>query len=94
MQHIENISGALSLIDKYDTFFFDMDGVIWRGDEEVKGASATINTLKKANKKIFFLTNHPGFSRNGLLEKLNKMNIQIEKENVWGSAANACFYIK
>jgi len=36
------------LLDTYDTFLFDADGVLWRGDTPVRGAIPFVDCLLKA----------------------------------------------
>ena len=53
------------LLDKTDVFIFDCDGVIWKGDSLIDGVPATLEMLKAAGKKIFFVTNNSTKSRKG-----------------------------
>jgi 4-nitrophenyl phosphatase len=38
------------LIDKFDTFLFDCDGVIWHGDRLVPGAREVLYILRERSK--------------------------------------------
>jgi 4-nitrophenyl phosphatase len=42
----------------YEGYIFDMDGVIYRGDEPIKDAVETINLIKKRGLKLIFITNN------------------------------------
>lgn len=35
-----------SLLDKYDTWLFDCDGVLWQGDTLVEGATEVLQLLR------------------------------------------------
>lgn len=35
-----------SLLDKYDTWLFDCDGVLWKGDELIDGATDVLQLLR------------------------------------------------
>lgn len=51
------------LLDTVDVFIFDCDGVIWRGDSLIEGIPETLDKLRKANKRMFFVTNNSTKSR-------------------------------
>jgi len=34
------------LLDKYDTWMFDCDGVLWRGDRLIDGAAEVLHILR------------------------------------------------
>ena len=36
-----------ALVDKYDTWLFDCDGVLWNGDQPVDGAREVLEMLRK-----------------------------------------------
>lgn len=35
-----------ALFDKYDTWLFDCDGVIWKGDQLIEGAIEVLDMLR------------------------------------------------
>jgi len=45
------------MIEKYNSFIFDLDGTIYRGNDIIPGADKTINKLKELGKKILFISN-------------------------------------
>ena len=36
-----------ALLDKYDTWLFDCDGVLWNGDKPVNGAKEVLEMLRR-----------------------------------------------
>ena len=36
-----------ALVDKYDTWLFDCDGVLWNGDKPVEGAKEVLEMLRR-----------------------------------------------
>ena len=36
-----------TLLDEYDTWFFDCDGVLWRGDQVIDGVVQVLDILRK-----------------------------------------------
>ena len=43
------------MINKYNSFIFDLDGTIYTEDKLIPGADKTINYLKEKGKKIVFI---------------------------------------
>ncbi|HVM12475.1 MAG TPA: HAD family hydrolase, partial [Actinomycetota bacterium] len=44
--------------DRYEGFLFDLDGVVYRGDEPIPGAAPTIATLRDLGRGLVFATNN------------------------------------
>mgnify|MGYP002626864770 CR=1 FL=1 len=49
----------MRLLDLFDLFLIDLDGVVYVSDEAVPGSVDTLKTLDDCGKKIIFLTNNP-----------------------------------
>ena len=45
------------IVDKYEYFIFDCDGVIWNGPDVIKEAVEFIKKLYELKKSIFYLSN-------------------------------------
>lgn len=43
----QNSQAYADLIDKYDTWLFDCDGVLWRGDDVIEGIKGVLELLRK-----------------------------------------------
>lgn len=41
-----------ALLDKYDTWLFDCDGVLWNGDRPVDGAKEVLETLRRQSARV------------------------------------------
>jgi 4-nitrophenyl phosphatase len=61
---------------------FDLDGVIWAGEEPMPGALELIAALREAGRQVVFLSNNSGWTAAGLAEKLTQMGIAATAENV------------
>ncbi len=70
----------------YQGYIFDLDGTIYLGDRLLANADKTISYLKELGKKIVFLTNKPIESRLAYVEKLNRMGIAANLDNVVNSS--------
>ncbi len=82
-----------NLSDK-NIFIFDLDGVIYLGNQIVPGALEVINKLEKFGKKIYYLTNNSTKTREDYVKKLEKMGIKSKIENIITSAYAAALYLK
>ena len=80
-------------IDDYKYFFFDLDKTLWNWDEPIIGAVDLIDSLREADKKVYFHTDNTLLSREGYARKLNEMNIKADKEDILTSGYVAGEYI-
>lgn len=67
------------LVDKYDNFIFDLDGVLWCGSKILKNTFDAIKSLQNLpNKKIFFLTNANRATKKSILKKMQNNDLNIK----------------
>lgn len=64
-----------ALLDRYDNFLFDCDGVLWRGSELLPDADKALDLLRSLGKRVFFVTNNSSKSRAQYLDKFKKLGI-------------------
>lgn len=90
------LTGPLTkqLLDSVDTVLFDCDGVIWRGDQAIPGAPEVINSLKKAGKRVLFVTNNSTKTRRMYAEKLNRLGFEAGEDEVFGTAYCSAVFLK
>lgn len=78
------------LVDQYDAFLLDMDGVVHVGESAVPGAVASIRDLRDRGKTVRFVTNNSRASRETLVEELAGFGIEADPEDVvsagWATA--------
>ena len=77
-----------------DIYIFDLDGVVYLGDQPIPHAADAINRLVKADKGIYFLTNNSSQTRAAYKTKLAKMGIDIEPSHIYTSAYATALYLK
>ncbi|KAG8906369.1 hypothetical protein FRB99_007053 [Tulasnella sp. 403] len=82
-----------SFVDDFDTFMFDCDGVLWHGDHLIPGIIDVLSYLRKRQKHIIFVTNNATKSRKNYKLKFDKLGIQAEVDEVFGSAYASAVYI-
>merc|ERR1719453_330376 len=90
----EKLSIPADLLDKVDVFIFDCDGVIWKGDSLIDGVPATLEMLRKAGKRIFFVTNNSTKSRKGYKGKFTGLGLDVEPEEIFSSSFAAAAYLE
>lgn len=84
----------MKLVDLFDCFLIDLDGVIYIGDSAVPGSVETIKYLLKNDKFVIFLTNNPRHSLSEYLQKLNEIGIEGNSLNIITSASALASHIK
>lgn len=83
-----------SLIEKYDTFLFDCDGVLWLSEDAIGGATEAINHLHASGKKVLFVTNNSSKSRGAYLEKFVALGFgDINIETIWPTCYSAAMLL-
>ncbi|MDR0720033.1 MAG: HAD-IIA family hydrolase [Treponema sp.] len=82
----------LTFIRQKKAFIIDMDGVIYHGNQVLKGAVDFVDWLEKNGKAYLFLTNSSERSPLELSQKLDRLGIMVEPEHFYTSAlATAAF---
>ncbi|GAA5907683.1 4-nitrophenylphosphatase [Sporobolomyces salmoneus] len=93
-QTLSTLQDYQSVVNQYDNFLFDCDGVIWEGDNIIGQSRQTLDYLRKQGKRIFFVTNNATKSRQSNKTKFDKMGIHAEVDEIFTSAYAAAAYLK
>jgi len=64
----------------------DMDGVLYRGDEAIRGADTFIQQLQTNGNPYLYVTNNSRFTIDTFIEKLASVGIEAEADSVFTSA--------
>ncbi|BGO93953.1 hypothetical protein NBRC10512_007000 [Rhodotorula toruloides] len=91
---LSSVEDYKELVDRYDTWLFDCDGVIWEGDHVIGKAGDTLQYLRKQGKRIFFVTNNATKSRASNKGKFDKMGIECKVDEIFTSAYASAAYLK
>ncbi|MFH1821874.1 MAG: HAD-IIA family hydrolase [Methanobacteriota archaeon] len=81
-------------LQKMSAVILDMDGVLYRGSEPIKGAAKAVAFLRNSGKKVIFLTNNSESSRSSYVKKLASMGIPASEGEVVTSGQVTADYIK
>ncbi len=67
---------------QFDAYLFDLDGTIYLGESLLPGAKRLIDGLRLLNAPVRFLSNNPTKSRAAYVERLNRLGIAVEPEEI------------
>jgi HAD superfamily hydrolase (TIGR01450 family) len=81
------------IVDRFDAFFLDLDGVVYVGDEALPGAVEMIAKLRADGKRVLFLTNDPRGPRPEYAAKLEGLGIPATADDVLTSGAATAVYL-
>ncbi|HEV2311151.1 MAG TPA: hypothetical protein VGU73_11575, partial [Acidimicrobiia bacterium] len=68
---------------------FDLDGVIWRGDDAIPGSAHAVDELRGAGLRVAFLSNNSSQPVSAVIEKLAGVGVAAETSEVLTSALSA-----
>ena len=75
-----------TLVEEYDGFAIDLDGVVWRGADAIEGASKGLEAIRSARKPLVFLTNNAAFTPESVVERLAVAGFEADASEVITSA--------
>ena len=84
----------MRLIDLFDCFLLDLDGVVYIGDSPVPGSVEAIRHLLDENKTVIFLTNNPRHTVTDYASKLRGMGIEATPLEIITSSTALANHIK
>lgn len=88
------LTDARALIDNVETFIFDCDGVIWKGDKLIDGVPETLDMLRNLGKKMVFVTNNSTKSRKQYGKKFESLGLSVTEEEIFASSFAAAAYLE
>ena len=74
------------LAERYDCILFDLDGVLYRGEEAVPAAPPTLAELRARGIRLVFLTNNSARTPEQVADKLRAIGIAADPNEVVTSA--------
>ncbi len=94
--HSPILTDITQLAELYDVFLLDCDGVLWRGSSIIDRAFEVVSWLSETlGKKVFFLTNSSGRTRDDYVEKMRKFGFKTcTRDMIYGSAYTTAKYLR
>ncbi|MDR1947818.1 MAG: TIGR01457 family HAD-type hydrolase, partial [Spirochaetaceae bacterium] len=80
------MENKLAHIRAKTAFIIDMDGVIYHGNQLLRGAAEFVGWLTQNNRGFLFLTNSSERSPLELSQKLGRLGIQVDPNHFYTSA--------
>lgn len=74
-------------------FLLDMDGTLYLGDELIDGAAELLGLLRNTGRSALFLTNNSSKNRMAYVEKLNRLGIPAEPDDIFTSGEATAIYL-
>jgi HAD superfamily hydrolase (TIGR01450 family) len=74
------------LVDEYDAFLVDLDGVVYVGEEPVRGAVEALERLRDRGVTFRFVTNNSSQTRAEIQSKLAGMGIEVDRNTIVSAA--------
>lgn len=82
------------IANQFDIFLFDLDGVIYLGEEALPDAISAVNRLYERDKVIRFLTNDPRPTRDTIVARLRDLGIDTNENEIVTSAWATGAYLR
>jgi phosphoglycolate phosphatase len=83
-----------AILEKFDSFLFDCDGVLWHFDHLLPNIKETLEMLCGMDKKVVFVTNNSTKSRAQYKKSMNAYGIQVSEDEIYCSGYVAAHYLK
>jgi len=70
-------------------FIFDLDGCVYHGETLLPGVAAVLDALRRAGRRVFFLTNNSREGARQLLGKFHRLGISADLDEIVSAAETA-----
>lgn len=91
--YLKTPASYAALLERYDTFLFDLDGVIWNGNVLTPRIAETLARLR-FSKRIAFLSNNSTLSRAAYVSKFASFGIPVVREEVITCGSASATFLK
>ncbi|CAG9320886.1 unnamed protein product [Blepharisma stoltei] len=80
--------------NKYSSYIFDCDGVLWKGHRDIPGSFEVLQALKSNGKKLYFLSNNSTKTPEELSQQISSHGYPALPEEIYCSGAAISKYLK
>lgn len=84
----------MALIDRYNGFIIDLDGVLYLINEPIDGSVEAIREIQSMGKQFVFLTNNSSSTPDMYREKLGAMGLEVDENQFVTSSQALAVHIK
>ncbi|MGH2572510.1 MAG: HAD-IIA family hydrolase [Actinomycetota bacterium] len=71
-----------TIAERYDALFFDLDGVVYRGDQVIPNAPRALNGVRDLRVNVLFLTNNSSKTPEEVARNLGRLGVRAIPEEV------------
>jgi len=82
------------LLERFDVFLFDLDGVVYLGDELLPHARESLARLRSVGKMVLFLTNDPRPTRSEAARRLARLGVEAHQREIFASGWATARYLE
>lgn len=82
------------LIQSYDHFFFDLDGVLWECETLLPGAQSLLSELSSLNKSIYYISNNTNHSRLTFSSLFSSLSLPSDPLSIICGSYNSSHYLQ
>lgn len=90
---ILNLGGLMEKLENIKCYLLDMDGIIYLGNELINGVKEFLEKLKEKKIRYIFLINNFFKNKNRYVEKLNKLGIEVYREDIFSLGEVIIIYL-
>ncbi|GBF99032.1 phosphoglycolate phosphatase [Raphidocelis subcapitata] len=84
----------MEMLRRYDTWVFDCDGTLWRGQALIEGVADALQLLRDLGKKVLFVTNNSTKSRKAFKVKFDQLQLPVDQAEIYSSSHSAAAYLQ
>lgn len=84
----------MSILDEYQGFVFDLDGTVYLGEDLLPGARSVIDEIRRNQCPLLYLTNKPLQTSSEYAEKLTRLGLPTEVDEVVSSLDALVTYLR
>ena len=77
----------------FEAYIFDLDGTVYLGEDLISGADRAIASLRQAGRGVVFLSNKPIATRASYADKLTRLGIPTDEQDVLNSSGALAMYL-
>ncbi|SCU94102.1 LADA_0G06546g1_1 [Lachancea dasiensis] len=91
---IDSKEVSQNLLNQYDTFLFDCDGVLWLGTHLLPHIKETLELLTSQGKTLYFVTNNSTKSRAAYAKKFASFGIVVGEDQIFTSGYASALHVR